>query len=93
MIIENLQWDEFNINHISRHNITPEEVEEVFFNGDISPRIERGRNNRYYILGQTFSGQYIFVVSEYLGKGKIRPITARDMTASERKRFESRCNK
>lgn len=89
MIIESLQWDEININHISRHNISYEEVEEICFNDDINPRIERGREDRYYILGQTFSGRYIFVVIKYLGKGKARPITARDMNNSERKRFES----
>ena len=89
MIIESLQWDEININHISRHNISYEEVEEVCFNDDINPRIEKGREDRYYILGQTFAGRYIFVVIKYLGKGKARPITARDMNNSERKRFES----
>jgi hypothetical protein len=93
MIIEILDWDQHNINHISKHNITSEEVEEVCFNDDVKPRIEKGREHRHYILGQTFSGRYVFVVIEYLGKRKGRTITARDMSHSERKRFESWCDK
>jgi len=93
MIIEFLQWDEHNINHIARHNIMPEEIEEVCFNDEIKPRIEKGRYKRYYILGQTFDGRYIFIVIEYLGGKKARTITARDMTYSEKKRFERWCNK
>lgn len=90
MQITRLIWDSKNIEHIAKHNLEPEEVEEVCFSEDPKPRIERGRYKRYYILGQTSSERYIFVVIEYLGKGEARPITAREMKDSEKKRFKRR---
>jgi len=82
--IKYLQWDEQNIEHIERHHISQNEVQEAC-KGKIWFR--KGRDNRYIILGQTYSGRYLFLVLRPLGKGEFRPITARDMTESERRLF------
>ena len=39
------------------------------------------------MLGKTDAGRYLLVVVCLLGKGKARVVTARDMTHSERHRF------
>lgn len=88
MRVEGLVWDEKNIPHILRHGITPKEVEEAYF--DSKPLVEKGRGGSrklYYLLSQSKAGRYIFVVFEYLGRRKARPITARDMDDSERRRY------
>ncbi len=37
------QWDDNNIEHIARHNVYPDEVENVAFDDD--PWIKKGRKN------------------------------------------------
>lgn len=86
--ITSFQWDERNEQHIiQRHNVTPSEAEEVFF-GD--PYFRKGRDNTRYVYGQTSSGRYLFVVYLYLGKGKARIISARDMTPREKRLYLKR---
>lgn len=85
MRITDIAWDDESVGHISRHQVKPEEVEEVCF-GD--PIILKGRQKLYYALGQTLAGRYLFIVFKPLGAGKARVITARDMTQSERDYFK-----
>ena len=40
---------------------------------------------RYYALGQTLGGRYLFVVVDDEGGGWVYPVTARDMTRRERR--------
>lgn len=89
IIITEFEWDEGNIGHmLARHNVIPDEVEEAAFDG---PTVwERGGNGRYYLLSQTLAGRYLFIVIEYHGQGRARAITARDMTPTERRRWNRR---
>ncbi len=89
MIITEFEWDHRNVGHmLSRHNVTPEEVEEAAFDG---PAVwERGRTGRYYLLSRTVSGRFLFVVVAYLGRGKARAITARNMTDREKRRWRKK---
>jgi uncharacterized DUF497 family protein len=84
MKIENITWDEDTADHISRHAVSPEEVEEVLFNDSDSPRIMRGKENRYLAYGKTNSGRFLLVVL-IIANRKTRIITARDMTDREKK--------
>ena len=84
MKIENITWDEDTVNHISRHAVSPEEVEEVLFNDSDSPRIMRGKENRYLAYGKTNAGRFLLVVLTIANR-KTRIITARDMTDREKK--------
>lgn len=89
MKIYAIHWTYLSIKHISRHNITPEEVEEVCF--DDAPLVERGKGTEiYYVLGKTLAGRYLFIVCRNLGKGRMKIITARNMTDAERKRYVRR---
>ena len=63
MKIRKLLWPEERIEHIARHNITPEEVEEVCFGQALVLRAKsEGENPVYDVLGQTISGRYVFCV-------------------------------
>ena len=77
-------WDDINIEHISRHRVIPHEVEEACFN---EPLIMRAGKNKYYVYGRSDAGRYLFIVSSYKGTGIVRIITARDMTESERRLY------
>ena len=44
----------------------------------------------YYVTGQTEAGRYLFVVVRYVGRGRARVITARDMEKQERSRYDKR---
>ena len=83
MRVSRFEWDKANIEHIARHQVTPEEVEEVFAGQNI---IKRTRDGMYQAFGNTDDGRYLFVVF-VRKKGMIRVITGRDMTRAERKYF------
>jgi uncharacterized DUF497 family protein len=81
-------WDSGNITHISRHDLYPEEVEQVFLDprkkGTSSRRTENEK--RWAIIGQTYSGRILFVV--YTKRdARIRVVTARDATISEKRLY------
>ena len=82
MRITDFEWDEDNIEHIARHGVSPEEVEEACYS---KPFVLKGRQGTHLIYSQTDDGRYLLVVARYQGQGLIRAITARDMTDSEKK--------
>ena len=81
------EWDDYNEGHIAEHNVSPEEVEECFFNPYVWKRKKRSRK-RYYLYGQTNGGRYLFIVFELYPSGIVRPISARDMEEAERRDFK-----
>jgi uncharacterized protein len=48
-----------------------------------------GRNPVYYVLGETAAGRHLFCVVIAFPDGKGYPVTAREMTASEKQRYAS----
>ena len=93
MRIDELWWDEDNIDHLERHRIDPDEVEEVMFQD--APISARARAQRYAVYGQTVAGRYIVAFMEAVRIGQrrtlqvYRPVTAREMTEAERRRYQS----
>ena len=88
MEIYELIWSEDRIDHIARHSVAPDEVDEVCFSKAFVQRAKsQGENPVYYILGQTEAGRYLFCVVIYFPDGRGYPVTARPMTARERRRF------
>jgi uncharacterized protein len=81
-------WPEDRVQHIAEHGVTPEEFEEVCFGRSLVLRTRAtGKNPVYYVLGETDSGRHVFcVVIEFPG-GKGYPVTARDMTSKEKRRY------
>lgn len=84
MKIIGFEWDENNIAHVAYHQVSPDEVEEACYE---NPLVMKGRQNRYLVYSQSEAGRYLLIVLHYLGKGFMRPITARDMTLSEKKLY------
>jgi uncharacterized protein len=73
-----------------KHNISPEEVEEVFLNRPRFFFMEKGRvagEDLYMALGQTDAGRYLslFFIRKVGELALI--ISARDMDAKERRRY------
>ena len=75
-------WDEANVGHVARHNVTPEEVEQVFANDpmDLGADVVDGEE-RYTAVGHTKRLRVLVLVWTMRGE-RNRPITAFD--ASER---------
>jgi uncharacterized protein len=86
LYIRDLIWDDWNEEHIARHGITLEEVEEVCF-GDPLVLAAQGRDKRAF-YGQTDAGRYLLVILGERGGGIYYPVTARDMTVAERRRYQ-----
>lgn len=82
MYISRLEWDDYRIEHIARHNVEPFEVCE-----DSLHLARRQGANRYLLYGQTFVGRYLFVVLEHVQDSIYKPITARNMTDREKRNF------
>lgn len=94
--ISELDWRPDRIEHIARHSITPEEVEEAVF-GDAGGVLLRGapaeRNpdeTIYRYFGRSEAGRHVMVVLLYVEFGIAMPITAREMTRAEHRRFNDR---
>jgi uncharacterized DUF497 family protein len=88
MKIHEILWPEDRVEHIARHGVTPEEVEEVCFGRSLVRRApSEGKNPVYYVLGQTAAGRYLFGVIIRLPDGRGYPVTARPMTAKEKRRY------
>ncbi len=88
MRIKRLVWPEERVDHIARHGVTPGEVEQACF-GDAWVRRGKseGENPVYYVLGQTGAGRYLFCAVIGFPDGNGYPVTAREMTAREKRRY------
>lgn len=91
MTIDEFIWPEERVEHIARHGVTPGEVEEVCFG---EPWVRRAKSEGdspvYYVLGQTDAGRCLFCVIIRFPDGRGYPVTAREMTASEKRQFRKR---
>ena len=88
MKIDQLLWSEDRIEHVARHDVSVEEVEEVCFGPALVLRAKpEGGNPVYYVLGQTEAGRYLFCVVIQFPDGRGYPVTARPMTDKERRRY------
>ncbi len=87
--IRGFVWDDENVAHIARHAVSPDEVEEALV-GD--PVVIRGGDDRYLAYGRTENDRWLFVVYVTRPRGRVRVLTARNMTEGE-KRLDRRKRK
>lgn len=94
--VEGFDWDKGNIEKSwERHKVTHIECEEVFLNYPLmmgGDEVHSKTENRYYVLGQTNKGRYLFIVFT-IRHNKIRVISARDMSGKERRRYHEEIEK
>ena len=88
MEIKEFEWNENNIEHIARHGVSPDEVEDVAF--DDEPWIRKGRKRTRYMLGYTVAGRYLFTVYTLKDKGVAKVITSMDMDDKTRRLYRNR---
>jgi len=76
------RWDDENVAHIAGHGVWPDEVEEMLL-GD--PLVLRGADDRYLAYGRTENDRWLFAVDVVRPRGRVRVLTARDMTEREKR--------
>ncbi len=93
MKIGEILWKPDRVDHLARHNISPEEVEEAVFAAsyvsvEVLKKADNSPNDKIYrCLAVTEAGRYITFIFIYKGGGTAFPITARDMTDTERRYY------
>ena len=94
MQVHQIIWPEDRVDHIARHAVTPEEFEQACF-GDtqVYRNKSEGPNPVYSVLGRTTAGRYLLCVVIRFPDGNGFPITARDMTDQEKRRYWSKKNR
>ena len=73
-----------NVQHIARHNLTKEDVEDVF--EDPTGTNTSRSSGRPVVFGETRNGRYIMVVYEAVDDSTVYPVTAFDVPRPKRKR-------
>jgi uncharacterized DUF497 family protein len=86
MEFREFEWYDRNIEHIARHNVSPDEVEDVAFDDELW--IRKGRRGARYMLGYTIGGRYLFIAYSLKSKGIARVITAMDMDEKTRRLYK-----
>jgi len=72
------EWDDGNIAHLAKHDVTPSEAEEVIHNEPFDIELQNEKDEeRTLQVGETNTGRILMVVST-LRKRKIRVVTAFD---------------
>lgn len=75
----------------TKHGLTEDEAEQVFFNGPRYRFVESGYRRGedvYAALGQTDAGRHLVVFFIHKADGSALILSARDMDAKERRRYE-----
>jgi uncharacterized DUF497 family protein len=76
-----------------KHNVTPDEVEQVFYSRPqfkFAQRGDYGGENLYSAWGCTDEGRYLIVLFILKADGRALVISARDMDKKERRRYGRR---
>lgn len=60
VVIDKIEWDDWSIEHIARHKVTPEDVEAACYGEPIEFR--QSYKSRIVVLGPALSGRIIAVV-------------------------------
>lgn len=74
---EAIEWDEGNLAHATRHDVTQAEIEQVVANGAQYRSNRHGRAGDYIARGVTDGGRRVVVVVAWNAATRtVRPITA-----------------
>jgi uncharacterized DUF497 family protein len=74
---DDIDWDEDNREHATRHGISADEITQALLNQPTIHRNRKGRSGDYYALGTTDGGRKIVVVLAWdADRRVVRPITA-----------------
>ena len=82
--MEKLIWDDWNKNHIKKHNVIIDEVEEIYKKWDFKHESYLGRKEYF---GTTKRGRMLVIVVSYKGIRKPYVVSTRDMSRKERRKY------
>lgn len=92
MLIERFIWLPAIVDKLQlKHNVEPEEVEEVFYRSPLVSFHEKGRvqgENLYTAMGRTDGDRLLIVFFIFKGQRQALIVSARDMSERERKLYE-----
>lgn len=80
VLIRRLTWDPWNVAHVARHGVSPDEVEQVCQG---TPSTYTSYMDRLLLIGPTESGRLLAVVLAPEGEGACYVITARPASRKE----------
>ena len=89
-ITECLWIDKFVDKIIGKHNVFPEEIEEVLSNQPLILKLEKGNvkgEDLYIAFGKTDGGRHLTILFVKKKNSRALVISARDMSKKERKRY------
>lgn len=85
IVVNRLIWETSNIDHIARHGISQQEVEEVCHGQYV---VKDAHGGRVMIIGPTLSGRALCIILDpEPDEGVWHPVTARSADRGERKKF------
>lgn len=94
MKLTGIIWLEEIVEKIERkHHVSQEEVREILIGHSLFRFVEKGHRrgeNVYSAMGQTSGGRYLIVFFVRKKTRQALPISAREMTQGERRRYEER---
>jgi uncharacterized DUF497 family protein len=92
--VSHVEWDKGNLEHFLVDNadreISPADAEDVIF---ASPNPARAVRTTYegqeqiVFFGETREGRFLLIATEPFGDGGVRPVTARNMTEKEERKY------
>jgi uncharacterized DUF497 family protein len=84
-VIKDLVWDQWNIAHIARHEVTKDEVEQVC---QSDYQAFEAKKERLIVIGSTEASRILAVVLDpEPEEGKYYPVTARSADRKERRDY------
>ncbi len=84
MKIRNLIWNEWNIEHILRHGVNQDEVEEACYSRLFA--IKSG-SRKIAVWGQSAEGRYLLIILGVREYYDFYPVSARDMDEKEKRKY------
>lgn len=82
--IRRLRWEAWNIEHIARHKVIPEEVEQVCHGNSL---VQRGNKGRVVLIGPA-GPRMLEVVLNHEGQGVYYPVTAHPASKKDRRLYQ-----
>lgn len=83
--VRQLIWDDSNVAHIARHEVVPEEVEDVCHDAPIVSETYAGRLR---VIGRTARGRILTVILAPESEGAYYVVTARPASRKERRLYQ-----
>jgi uncharacterized DUF497 family protein len=84
--INTLIWEDWNVAHLARHDVTPVEVEQICQGSHI---VRQGKKGRLLVIGLTKQGRMITAALDPEEKeGVYYPVTARPASKKERRLYQ-----